>query len=125
LNAAITPTNSDWHNSNRPEESRCAMSTRIETVANISTIVAALAVLTFVIGQYRKPSAPRFQPTYGVGEDVSKAIPVEFYKAKHTMLLVVQTHCPACNASLSFYRSLIAERDKRAAAVQIVVVGAP
>jgi len=95
---------------------------KLDTVANVVTIVAGITLCVVLVQRFREPKPPVPGPPYQINDDLSATIPVEFNNAPRTVMLVLQTHCPYCNASMNFYRSLLDERNRRQSKTRIVVL---
>jgi hypothetical protein len=96
------------------------MASKLDTAANIATVLVAIAVGGVIAQRYRTPSLPTGPNSYAVGEDISQAVPVDFGVAERTAVIAVQEGCHFCEESMPFYRRLITERNRRKSDVRIV-----
>jgi hypothetical protein len=100
------------------------MATKLEQTANIATIAIGVVICLFLVQQYRAPQqqSPSLASPLKKGDRLADTFPVKFSDANTTVLIAAKTDCPACNQSLGFYRSLIAERNRQKANVQFVLL---
>jgi hypothetical protein len=93
---------------------------RLETIANISVIVAALVLVAF-LGQMewqRHNESARTKKVL-VGETVT--LPgVQFAAQSKTLVLAISTHCHFCKDSEPFYKDLAAKSQGRLRIVAVL-----
>jgi hypothetical protein len=93
---------------------------RLETIANISVIVAALVLVVF-LGQmewqrHHESAAPRKAL---IGQTVT--LPgVQFTAQSRTLVLAISTTCHFCNDSAPFYKDLVAKSQGRLRIVAVL-----
>lgn len=92
----------------------------LETGANILTaaLVVGAAVL-WLQSRYQRPTPKHNQPA-GEVWNVSN-LPVDFAKARRTLVIGIRQGCPFCARSMPFYRELFRTRGLSAEKIQIVV----
>lgn len=98
------------------------MSNSLEKTSNVAVIIVSCAVLISIVQTYRSNSV---QTTSGVtvykqGDDISRAVKVDFSKADRTILLAIRSDCKYCSASVPFYRRVVDRRKASANKVQLV-----
>jgi hypothetical protein len=97
---------------------------RGETAANVVTASCVLAIVVTLSYRYNLLSdAP--PPQIATAVTISRALGVDFAKATHTLILVIQQDCIYCTNSMPFYRRLIQERTLRQAQSLQIVIAAP
>jgi len=90
--------------SEQPQTSPLAR--KIEAVANIAIIIAAVAIVVVLVRNYtRKPETP---PTVGVGAKLALK-DVSWQSNPKSMVMVVSTVCHFCTESAGFYRQLVTQ----------------
>src|SRR5689334_16072564 len=98
---------------------------KIEVVANVSIIVAALAFTTVLAKRYFAPVLPLAVPKAAAASIQSgkKAdfINVDWGKSDRTLLLVLQAGCHFCSESAPFYQRL-ARETAQMSGIHIVAV---
>lgn len=92
----------------------------VEAAANI--LAAALVVGAGVLLLQARHQRPPITHNQHAGEvwDVSN-LPIDFGKARRTLVIGITRGCPFCAKSLPFYRELLRMRDRSAEKIQIVV----
>jgi len=88
---------------------------RIETVANLAAIIMFVLVGSLAAARLWGPesSPPPSSPSsrtvtpYAVGEPTDLLPADEFRRVDHTVLLIVQSGCRFCTASMPFYQRLL------------------
>lgn len=98
------------------------MKERIELAANISMLVAAATATVFLVNRMMMAHARETPPisAYQVNETLPDAVPVDVSNARQTLVLVLNSRCSFCQASLPFYRRI--DRSRKAD-VKLVVAG--
>lgn len=89
-----------------------------------------------LVGHYTNaPSAPQavstarsaaqsMSPIYKPGEQVSTLPGVDYSIAPATLLMIVKSDCGYCDASMPFYRRIVARRTEQKSTLRLIV-GAP
>jgi hypothetical protein len=92
---------------------------RLETVANISVIIAAVVLVVYLGRQEFQRHAESIRPAAAlVGQKIT--LPdVQFGQQGKTLVLAISTHCHFCRESEPFYKDLVARSQGR---VKIVAV---
>jgi hypothetical protein len=97
---------------------------KIETTANVATIIVAVLITTVVVKTYVSPSAFARSavvsaPEVAKGQSVDgRALGVNWAKNHRTLVLAISTTCHFCKDSVPFYQKLGAvEKDVKMVAV--------
>lgn len=98
------------------------MKSKLEMIANLVIIVTGISATAFLANRYFDgPDAPALQrDVYQPGELLAADLPIRVSDAERTLLVVVNSRCSFCTASMPFYRRLVKEH---AGGAQIAVVG--
>ncbi|MGD0832776.1 MAG: hypothetical protein ABR907_17735 [Terracidiphilus sp.] len=93
---------------------------RLETIANISVIVAAVVLVAFFGRQEFQRHAESIKPASTlVGQTVT--LPgVRFGQQSKTLVLAISTHCHFCRDSEPFYKDLVARSQGRLKIVAVL-----
>jgi protein-disulfide isomerase-like protein with CxxC motif len=96
------------------------MSSRLDRAANLVTITVGIAVTIALAAKLFTPSRTDF-PQYKVGDKMNTGRLVDYSRANHTLLLVVDPTCGICTGSMPFYSRLVAAiQDSK---TRLVVLG--
>lgn len=97
--------------------------TRLEAAAHVSVVILCLCAVGLVIEKRYGVQAPAGRPgperLVGKRFDVPGAL---WTKQPVNAALILSTKCKHCQASLPFYRDLVAERDRLGIRASVVVV---
>lgn len=101
------------------------MHNKLETAANVATVLAAATMLT-VVGwsQYRKavpPPTPK-ATTYAPGEQIDGVPLKAFTGPEATVVLAISSKCAYCTASMPFYRSLAKAAGESRRPLRVIAV---
>ena len=102
-----------------------SLSTKIETTANVATIIVAVLISTALVKTYIFPNAVARStaavsaPEVVKGKSVDgRALGVDWAKNHRTLVLAISTTCHFCQDSVPFYQKLgAAEKDVKMVAV--------
>jgi hypothetical protein len=97
------------------------MRIRLDTVTNLATL-AMCVIMGVVLVQSRFDTRTQSPKTYSPGEKVSGLSEVNFGAAQKTVLLAIRKDCEYCQASVSFYRTLMERVAKSHGSVQLAVI---
>lgn len=92
------------------------MSTKYVRSLNIATIAVVLLGTAIVVARSSRSSAHVAATHVNVGE-----IGIDFGKAPRTVVIVLQEECHYCEASIPFYRGLLAKRTERGGTFHVAV----
>src|SRR5437867_769785 len=93
----------------------------LERVANGSVLLSVLVAFTLLCYNYAiRHAAPKVEPGLARGRAMPQIANYGDYP--HTLLLVLNTQCAHCKASVPFYQKLIAADRKTGRQVHIVAV---
>lgn len=102
------------------------MKPTLETVANLTIVITGLfgigVLASRATNDRQVPDRPE-PARYQIGEQVEKALAIDFSKAQRTVVLVLNSGCVYCTRSLPFYRELVAKRSTDIASTRLVAVG--
>jgi hypothetical protein len=94
----------------------------LERVTNVAILASVLGLAT-VLATGGFPAAKTAAPRYKVGETLQQLDSrVNFADSTKTVLLYTNSNCQFCQASIPFYKRLIARRDERRSRVPIVAI---
>ena len=99
----------------RAESGATTRPTRIETLANIMTIVVSGILSLVLVKQFLlPPRARRFaSPQVAVGAELKNSLPgVDWGKNGRTLVLAISTQCHFCTDSAPFFKRIDKERPK-------------
>jgi hypothetical protein len=95
-----------------------------DRVVNTVLVVAAVLVGTNAIRQLIGSASPQPPlPTYESGEAVPALRGISYGDASKTVLLFLNSNCPACSASVPAYRRLIARKSTAGEPIRILALG--
>lgn len=89
--------------------------TRIETLANVMTVVVSLLLSVVLVKQFLLPSRARRAagPETAVGTNMSRSLPgVDWQRNGRTLILAISTRCHFCTDSAPFFKRIDNERPK-------------
>jgi peroxiredoxin len=92
-----------------------ARPTRIETLANVMTVVVSLLLSVVLVKQFLLPgrSDRTASPQTAVGTNLTRSLPgVDWKKNGHTLILAISTRCHFCTESAPFFKRIENERAK-------------
>lgn len=99
----------------------------LEAGTNIAVLLAAITVVGFFAKSYFAPqnSQPQQNPQpqqtgLKVGQNISQNINIDYKSSPRTLMIILDTNCKFCAASVPFYKQLLKEQSKRAEFVNIV-----
>jgi hypothetical protein len=103
-------------------------SRRIETAANMATIVVALTLSVVLMKWYLLPTASagvrqslKQRPQTLAGANLTTRLKgIDWRANNHTLLLVISTHCHFCTESAPFFRRLDREAQGHAKIVAVL-----
>ena len=97
------------------EPSAATRPTKIETLANIMTVVVSLLLSVVLVKQFLLPSRGRRAgaPETAVGANLNGSLPgVDWGKNGRTLVLAISTRCHFCADSMPFFKRIEKERPK-------------
>ncbi|HEY6349213.1 MAG TPA: hypothetical protein VI636_07370 [Candidatus Angelobacter sp.] len=89
-----------------PEEKTSKTAKKIEMVANIAIIIAAIAVVLIFVRNYMQKSG--LPPTIATGTKLALQN-VNWQSSEKNLVLAVSTTCHFCTESAGFYRQLVSQ----------------
>jgi thioredoxin-related protein len=99
---------------------RGSFSSKIETAANVATLLTAVLLSVVLVKTYflptpsRSPLPVRAAESVTVGTSLKKQLSdIDFNKNGQTLILVLSSHCHFCTESAPFFRQLSEKSGKR------------
>jgi len=99
----------------RAEQGAATRPTRIETLANVMTIVVSVVLSVVLVKQFLLPPRARRAANQGVavGASLKNSLPgVDWGKNGRTLVLAISTRCHFCTDSAPFFKRIDKERPK-------------
>lgn len=96
---------------------------KLETATNVAVLVTALLVATYFVGLFIGPFGSS-EPTDGASPGMRLALPEAFDFTAHdrTLILAIQEDCSYCEASMPFYKNIVAKVSGGCAEYGVVAV---
>lgn len=91
---------------------------KVERAVNVVAIGLLVAVIVSAGARYHSSS----RATQTTHENLTQSLAIDFGRAPHTLIIVMQQDCEYCAASLPFYQKVLAERSRRGMGLQVAVV---
>lgn len=95
----------------------------LEVATNVAVLAVALVVLgVFIQSYFARKLRPELQGGFQKGQRLATLPAVSYDSAPRTLLIAMNTGCRYCDASVPFYKQLIAEQRDGGEATHIVAV---